>query len=50
MVLFCYNLEYDTHKQVSIRAENLENIEIDENNEDDSFDEENRNKNNRNIS
>jgi len=44
LVLFCFNLEYDTHKQVSIRAITLENIEIDENNEDDSFDEKNRNK------
>ena len=28
-VLFCYNLEYDTYKQVSIRAKNIEtNFEL----------------------
>jgi len=54
LVLFCFNLEHDTHRQVSIRAESLENIEFNENINDDSsdedIDEENGNKNNQNNS
>ena len=50
LVLFCYNLEYDTHSQVSKRAEILEDIEFDECIRDDSSDEdadeENGNKSN----
>jgi len=51
LVLFCYNLEHDTHRQVSIRAETLEKIEFDEkiedveNNEDDSSEEDNEEEN-----
>ena len=45
LVLFCYNLEHETHRQVSIRAETLENIKIDENNEDEASEEDNEEEN-----
>jgi len=45
LVLFCYNLEHDTHRQVSIRAETQEKNEVDENNEDDSSEEDNEEEN-----
>ena len=48
LVLFCYNLEHETHRQVSIRAETLENIKIDENNEDEASEEDNEEENEKN--
>jgi len=45
LVLFCYNLEHDTHSQVSKRAEILKNIEFDEYIRDDSYNENEENGN-----
>jgi len=45
LVLFCYNLEYDTHREVSIRAESKENIPDDENNGEGSSEEDNEEEN-----
>ena len=54
LVLFCCNLEYDTHRQVSIRAATKDEVDVEENgnNRDSSSkeEEENQNKNNSNSS
>ena len=44
LVLFCYNLDHDTHSQVALRSEAKECIEFGENFEDNSSEEENENK------
>ena len=45
LVLFCYNLEHDTHSQVALRSETKEFIEFGENYEDNSSDEDNEEEN-----
>jgi hypothetical protein len=45
LVLFCYNLEHDTHSQVALRSETKEFIEFGENFEDNSSDEDNEEEN-----
>ncbi len=41
LILVCYNLEYNTHKEVSIRANDIDNIEIEDSESDDEKDDNN---------